>query len=158
LLLIDATRFSRVGVTAAIFAAGFLPLNHTRKIANTPASTRKYTIRFCNLRSMLSYSNSNQFRRAIRHTCPSAPWPASILVRACLLLECPAASHSNNSRSAFSTIVPSKCLISNTIQMRRPRPRMRVPLPMKYSQPLIRSRLRTVASPSFDFCQRGVHS
>ena len=50
----------------------------------------------------------------------------------CLLpyvLECPAASHSNNSRSAFSTIVPSKCPISNTIQMRRPRRRMRAPLP-----------------------------
>jgi hypothetical protein len=40
LLLIDDTRFSRIGVTAETFGTGFRPLNCTSTYASTPASSR----------------------------------------------------------------------------------------------------------------------
>jgi hypothetical protein len=40
LLLMDDTRFSRIGVTAEIFGTGFRPLNPTRTYASAPASSR----------------------------------------------------------------------------------------------------------------------
>src|SRR5260370_40129365 len=55
LLLMDATRFSRIGVTAEILGTGFRPLNSTSAYASTPASSRYSTIRFRSLRSIFSY-------------------------------------------------------------------------------------------------------
>jgi len=55
---------------ADIFAAGFLPDSHTRKIAATTASSSEITIRFRSFRSMLSYSKKSRATPAARHTKP----------------------------------------------------------------------------------------
>ena len=54
LLLMDEIRFSRTGVTAEIFGAGFRPLSLIRPITNTTAKSRKSRIRFLSFRSITS--------------------------------------------------------------------------------------------------------
>src|ERR1700691_3156746 len=52
LLEMEATMFSRIGVTAEIFATGCRPLTLIRMSASTVAASRKISIRFRNRRSI----------------------------------------------------------------------------------------------------------
>src|SRR6266478_1025980 len=114
LLDIEETRFSRVGVTAEIFATGFRPLSSTSAKAATAASSRKIKIRFRNLRSIFSYPmpSGSLFCRKAHHR-PSAPSCSFLFSWLGALRPVGAEGlHSNNSRTAFSRAAPVPCFVT----------------------------------------------